>query len=145
MVRFNDLVGNFLFAALMFVALFALLVGIQSDNDALNPITNDPIFGGENGTFNQLQEKISDVDNKSSVQYEIFSDEKPNPSLGSIVLFTIAGVGKTFGSLTIDLFTILIKLPVIILGIDQSILSILGSWLSIALILALWAVYKFGG
>lgn len=145
MVKFNELVGSFLLSALMFVALFGILVGVQADNDALNPITNDPIFGGENGTFNQLQEKISDVDNKSSLQYEIFSNEKPDPSFGSIVLFTIAGVGKTFGSLTIDLFTILIKLPVILLGIDQSILSILGSWLSIALILALWATYKFGG
>ena len=145
MVRFNDVIGNFLFAALILVALFGLIVGIQFDNNAPNPLTDDPIFGGEDGTYNQLQSKISDIDNKSSQQYESFSDEKPDPSFGSIVLFTIAGVGKTFGSLGIDLFTILIKLPVVVLGIDPNILSLITSWLAIALVLALWATYKFGG
>lgn len=145
MVKFNDLIGNFLFSALIFVALFGLIVTIQADNDAVDPVVDDPIFGGEKGTFNQLQEKISDVDDKSSTQYESFSDEKPDPSFGSIVLFTIAGVGKTFGSLTIDIFAILIKLPIVVLGIDPSILSIITSWLAIVLVLALWAVYKFGG
>lgn len=145
MVRFNDLIGNFLFAALMFVALFGLIVVVQADNNAVNPIVDNPIFGGENGTFNKLQEKISDVDNNSSAQYEAFSNEKPDPSFGSIVLFTIAGVGKTFGSLTIDIFEILVKLPVIVLGIDPNILSIISSWLAIVLVLASWAVYKFGG
>lgn len=145
MVKFNDLIFNFLFAALMFSALFGLIVTTQADNNALNPIADDPIFGGENGTFNQLQEKITDVDEKSTIQYETFSDEKPDPSFGSIVLFTIAGVGKTFGSLTIDIFTIIIKLPITVLGFDPTILAILSSWLAIALVLASWAVYKFGG
>lgn len=145
MVQFNDFIGNFLMGALMFIAIFGLLVTIQADNNAPNPLINNEIFGGENGTFNQLRVNINDIENKSAIQYESFTEEKPVPGIGSIVLFTIVGVGKTFGSLTIDTFAILIRLPVVVLGIDPSILAILTSWLAIVLIIVLWKTYKFGG
>lgn len=142
MASFEATFNNFLWLGLFVFAGLSLIFIIQADNGAPQPLEEDPLI---NISFNELRANITAGENASETQYGIFNSEKPKPSLGSIVLFTIVSAGKTFGAIVINVFFILIKLPVLILSLDPTIISILITWLSISLITALWLLYKFGG
>ena len=142
MGRFEEIFGNFVFLGLMVLALFSVIIIVQNDNDAEQPLADNELIGA---TYGDLNETISSLEGTSSTQYSIFSKEKPSPTFGSIVLFTIVSFGKTFGNTIFTVFIIIIKIPLIVLGIEQTIASTIVSFLTIMVVIALWIVYKFGG
>ncbi len=142
MAKFEDIFGNFVMVSLMILALFSVIIIIQNDNNAPQPLVEDELF---NSTYGSLNETIGSLEGSSSTQYNIFSKDSPKPGFGAIVMFTIVNVGKTFGNLIFVMFTLIIKLPLIVLGIDQTIVSMIISFLTITVVIALWIVYKFVG
>ncbi len=142
MAKFQELYGNFVMVGLMVLALFALVVTIQGQNDAAQPLIDDELFSS---TYGNLSGTMRSLEGISTSRSEEFFTEKPAPGFASIVLLTIVSVGKTFGNLVFVMFTLIIKLPLIVLGIDQAITSMILSFLTISVIIALWIVYKFGG
>lgn len=142
MAKFENIFGNFVMIGLMILALFSLIFVVQNNNEAPQPLSDDALF---NNTFASLNDTIGSLEQTSDSKYTLFSEERPPPGVFSIVLFTIINVGKTFGNIIFVLFTIIIKIPLIILGIDPSIVSMLIAFLTISVIIALWVVYKFGG
>ncbi len=142
MARFENIFGNFIMLGLVVLAIFSVIVIIQSDNDAIQPLIEDKLF---NSTFGNLNDTISSVGETSAEKYTLFNEETPVLGFGSIVLFTIVNVGKTFGNLIFAVFILVIKLPLVVLGIEASIVAMLTSFLTISVIIALWVVYKFGG
>ena len=142
MVKFENMFGNFAFAGLMVLALLSFAFIIQEQNEASQPISEDELI---NDSFFNIKETIESTQDSSDTQYNLFSKEKPDARFGSIVLFTLVNVGKTFGNIIFELFIGIIKIPLIILGIEESITSIIISFLTISTIIALWIVYKFGG
>ena len=142
MARFEDIYGNLAMIGLIVLALFSLIVIVQSDNEATQPLIEDKLF---NSTYLNLNNTIANLEETSSGKYSLFSTEKPVLGFGSIVLFTIVNVGKTFGDVIFVIFTLAIKVPLVILGVDPTIISMLVSFLVISIIIAMWVVYKFGG
>ena len=142
MAKFENIFGNFVMLGLVMLSLFSLIIIFQNDNEATQPLSEDKLF---NSTFAGLNDTISSLEDTSSSKWVLFSKETPVLGFGSIVLFTIVNIGKTFGSLIFALFIIIIKLPLIVLGISETITSMLISFLTISTIIALWIVYKFGG
>ena len=147
MPRFEEMYGNFVMLGLIVLALFSLIIIVQSNNDATQPLIEGR-FKGEllfNSTYVNLTEKLDSLENTSSSKYSLFSKEGPKRGFGSIVLFSIVNLGKTFANMMFILFTLVIKVPLIVLGIDSTITSMIISFLTISVIIALWIVYKFGG
>ncbi len=142
MAKFEDLFGNFVMVGLMVLALFSLIIIVQIDNDAAQPLADSELF---NSTYGSLNETIGSLEGTSATQYNLFSKETPTPGFGSIVLFTIVSVSKTFGNMIFALFILLIKVPLIVLGVDPTIVSMIISFLTISVVIALWIIYKFGG
>jgi len=142
MAKFEDIFGNFVMVGLMVLALFSLIIIVQIDNDAAQPLSDSELF---NSTYGSLNETIGSLEGTSATQYNLFSKETPTPGFGSIVLFTIVSVSKTFGNMIFTLFILLIKVPLIVLGIDSTIVSMIISFLTISVVIALWIIYKFGG
>ena len=142
MAKFENIFGNFVMIGLVVLALFSLIIVVQKNNDASQPLIEDKLF---NSTYLNLNDTIADLESTSSSKYGLFTTEKPVLGFGSIVLFTIVNVGKTFGNIIFVLFTLIIKVPLIVLGVDPTITSMLISFLTISIIIALWVVYKFGG
>ena len=140
--NFQKMFATFAFASLMVLALFSLIVSVQSDNDAAQPLVNNSLF---NNSYTRIYQDISLLEGTSDTQYGRFNQEIPKPGFGSIVLFTIVNIGKTFGSIIFTLFALVIKLPLVVLGVDSTITSILISVLTITTVVVLWIVYKFGG
>lgn len=142
MVKFEDMYGTFAMIGIMALALFSIVFIVQKDNLASQPLVEGELF---NETFGNLNETLSSLEGTSSSKYSLFSKEKPVLGFGAIVLFTIVNVVRTFGDILYIIFTLVIKLPLIVLGIDPTIISMLVSFLTISVIIAMWIVYKFGG
>ena len=142
MGRFEDIFGNFAFLGLMVLALFSVIIIVQGDNEASQPLADNELISS---SYQSLNETIGGLEGTSSTQYGLFSKEKPTPGFGAIVMFTVVGIGKTFGNMIFTFFTIIIKIPLIVLGVDQTIVSMIISFLTISVVIALWIVYKFGG
>lgn len=142
MGKFEDLFGNFVMISLLVLGMFALVMITQADNDASQPLSDNELF---RQTYRDLNKTMSNLEGTSETQYGTFITDKPTPGIGAIVLFSIINVGKTFGNVMFVLFTLIIKLPLLVFGIDQTIISMILSFLTITVIIALWIVYKFGG
>lgn len=133
---------NFMLLAIVVLGLFSSAFILQDDNDAPNPIADNPLF---NETAARLGSNLTGAKDSSAIQQGIFSDEKPKPGFGSIVLFGIVSAGKTFTGLTYDFFGIIFRVPMIVLGIDSQIVSAFVTILIVSLIIGIWIVYKLGG
>jgi len=142
MAKFEDIFGTFAFLGLMVLALFSVIILVQSNNEAEQPLIENELISGTHGSLNKT---IASLEGTSSTQYDLFSKEKPAPGLGAIVLFTIVSIGKTFGNMIFTIFILIIKVPLIVLGISQTIVAMIISFLTITVVIALWIVYKFGG
>lgn len=142
MANFQEIFTNFSIAALMVFALLSFTFIIQSENNAPKPLASDPLV---NGTYVNLNTSLSDLETTSNTQYDAFSSETPATGLGAIVLFAIVSVGKNFGNIVFSIFALIIKIPLIVLGIEPTITSMIISVITIIVVIALWVVYKFGG
>lgn len=142
MVKFLDIFGNFLFLALFITAGLSIVIVTQSDNDALQPISDNDLFNEASGNISATLSSLEDV---SGLQYDQFTSEQPKAGFGSIVLFGIVSSGKTFGTVILGTFTVIIKLPLAVLGLPQTLISAIITWIIITLIISTWLLYKLGG
>ncbi len=142
MAKFEEIFGNLAFLGLMVLALFSIIIIVQGDNSATQPLVENELFSS---TYGSLNETIGSLEGTSSTQYDLFSKEKPTPGFGAIVMFTIVSIGKTFGNMIFAIFILITKVPLIVLGVDQTIVAMVFSFLTISVVIALWIVYKFGG
>lgn len=141
MATFQDTFKNFLFIGLMVFCILAFIIAVQSDNKVTDPIIDDPLIAS---TYSNLGTDLGELRNQSQAQKTLFESETPTAGFGSILLFSVLSAGKVFNGMIIGTFNILIQLPVVILGVDPIVLSILGTLLIITIILGLWAIYKLG-
>lgn len=141
-MKFEDLFGTFAFLGLIVLALFSVIIIVQRDNEATQPLVDNELISG---TYGSLNETMGSLEGTSATQYSLFSKETPKPGFGAIVMFTIVSIGKTFGTIIFTFFTLIIKVPLIVLGIEQTIVAMIMSFLTISVVIALWVVYKFGG
>jgi hypothetical protein len=142
MASFFEIFSNFLLLGLMVLGGLSYIILIQSANDAPQPVVNNNLL---NDSFNDLGESLEGLESTGNTQYDQFNSEIPKPGFGSIVLFGIVSAGKTFSGVTVSVFAIIFKLPLILLGVPQSIAAALFAWLIIGILIALWILYKLGG
>lgn len=142
MVDFKDLVGKFIVIGVLVLAMFMFIIQIQDDNDATSKLEDEAIF---NESVSALADTIDDSSEAATEKYDVFNSEEPKPGFGSIVLFAIVSVGKTFSNIVFGIFAVVIKLPLQVLGIPASVVSMLATWMIILVIITLWLVYKLGG
>ncbi len=142
MSRFQELVVNFSIVAIMVMSLFSFFIIVQEQNDAVDPLRDNAVF---NDSFQQLIGTIENNTRDAEEKYGVFNDEDPKAGFGSIVLFGIVSVGKTFSSIVFGTFIAVIKLPLVILGIAPSIYNLILVILIISVIVSVWLLYKLGG
>lgn len=142
MVKFLDLFKNFMFIGLIVLAIFSFTIFVQDDNEASGDITNNSLI---NSTFTNLTANLRSFRDQSQLQKDLFEKENPVVGFGSLLLFSVVSSGKVFNSMVVGVFNIIIKLPVVFLGIDPSVVAVLGTLLIITIIIGLWSLYKLGG
>ncbi len=139
---FKNIVGKFLVAALVIFSLFSYIIITQSENDAGDPLRNEQRF---NESLESLIVSIDASTEAAEEKYGVCASEEPKSGFGSIVLFGIVSVGKTFSSIVFGVFGAIIKLPLTVLGIPATVYSLILTWLIILVIVAVWLLYKLGG
>ncbi len=137
----NKIVGKFLVAALVIFSLFSYIIIIQSENDAEDPLRGEQRF---NESLESLIESIDASTSAAEEKYGVFNSEEPERGVGGINLLSIVSVGKSFSSIVFGFFGTIIKLPLAVFGIPETVSSILITWLIILVIVALWVFYKYG-
>lgn len=142
MGNFEITIGKFILSALLLVSIFSFIIITQANNNVAQPLIQNEIF---NDSFNTLNLRINSSTTSSAEQYTVFNSEEPQPSLFSIVLFSIVSVGKTFSSMIFGLFSAIIKMPLVVLGIPSGVFNLLITWLTITIIIGVWLLYKLGG
>jgi len=142
MVKFDTLVGKFVLSAIMISCLFLFIIVMQEKDGSVDPISEDPIF---NQSFSALSKSIDQSNEESESKYNVFISEEPKAGFGSIVLFGIVSVGKSFSNIVFSFFGAIIKLPLFVLGIPATIYSLILTWLIIIVIVSVWLLYKLGG
>ncbi len=139
---FKNIVGKFLVAALVIFSLFSYIIITQSENEAVDPLRNEERF---NESLESLIISIDASTEAAEEKYGVFASEEPKSGFGSIVLFGIVSVGKTFSSIVFGVFGSIIKLPLTVIGIPSTVYSLILTWLIILVIVAVWLLYKLGG
>jgi len=142
MAQFSDLFMNFMLIGLVVISLLSFGILYQDDNNAENKFIENSLV---NETYTNLNNTLSDLRDQSQAQKTLFESENPTSGFGTILLFSIVSSGKVFNSMIIGVFNTLTKLPVVVLGIDPVVLSVIGTMLILTIIIGLWVVYKLGG
>lgn len=142
MGEFNKILGKFFLIALMSVALFSVIVFTQEENSVNGKMIDEEAF---NSSFNKILLTVDDSTEKSQEKYDVFLSEEPKAGFGSLVLFGIVSVGRTFSNIVFGTLSAVISLPLTILGIPASTLNLIIAWLIIVVIVAVWLLYKLGG
>ena len=142
MAKFYDLFINWMLIGLVVLSMFAFGIFFQQDNSVEEPFIDNSLM---NETYNKLQTDLGELRDQSQAQKTLFESENPTSGFGTILLFSIVSTGKVFNSMIIGTFNTLIKLPVVILGLDPVIISVLSTMLILTIIIGLWIVYKLGG
>lgn len=142
MSEFKDLTINFLLVGLVIFGILAFVVGVQEDNNVSDKFIDNSLI---NGTYGTLRTDLLSFQNQSQAQKLLFEREQPTLGFGTLLFYSIISSGKVFNSMIGSIFNTVIKLPVVVLGIDPVILSVIASILIITIIIGLWIVYKIGG
>lgn len=142
MASFSEIFVSILVVGLVVFGAISFAVTTQSDNGASQRIIDDPLI---NDSFEGLRENLEGLESTSQGQYGNFTSEQPKTGFGSIVVFAIVSVGKNFGNVIIDLATLIVTLPLTVLGIPATASSVIFAWLILSVLVALWILYKLGG
>jgi len=142
MVAFLDLFMKFMFVGMVVLALFSFIVLFQSENGVTDKFAENELI---NQTFSDLTAKIGTLEGQTQEQKDLFEKEPPTIGFGSLILKTIVSSGNIFNSMIVGVFNILFTLPVVFLGLDKLVVSVIMTVLGIVIIFGLWAVYKLGG
>lgn len=142
MAKFDEMMINFLMVGLVVLGIFAFGIGFQSENDINNKFIDDPLM---NSTFASLENDLAGLRDTSQDQRTVFESEKPTEGIGTILLFSIVKSGQVFNNMIVGVFNLLIRLPVSVLGVSESVASVLSTIVIILGMLGLWAIYKLGG
>jgi hypothetical protein len=142
MSQFRELVANFSISAILIMSLFSFFIIFEEENNAPEPLKDNEIF---NESFSSLITSIETSTEEAEEKYDVFNSEEPQAGFGSIVLFGIVSVGKTFSGIIFGFFVSIIKLPLIMLGIPASIYNLVLTLLIITTIVSVWLLYKLGG
>lgn len=142
MARFKDIVGKFIIVSLLVLSLYSFIIIIQSDNEAVDQLRDQEVF---NDSVSSLIISIDTSTEDAEEKYDVFNTEEPKLGFGSIVLFAIVSVGKTFSNIVFGIFGATIELPLKVLGIPSTVYNLILTLLIIIIIVALWLLYKLGG
>lgn len=142
MAQFYKFFMQFMLVALMTVSIFSFVITVQENNNSPEKIINDSII---NQTYQDLKTETLSFREQGQNQMNLFREENPISSFGSLIFYSIISVGKVLDNMVINIFNLLINLPVKFLGIDPAIVSIISIMIISTILIGLWIIYKVGG
>lgn len=141
MASFREIFITFSIISLFVFAMISFVVTLQEEEGSSSSILENELI---NRTFVDLGGNITQQETTTNISKGAFESENPEPGFGSLIIFAIVGVTKTFTSLITATYNIIIVLPLTVLGVPNQIAKILGSILMVSLVFLAWRVYRVG-
>lgn len=142
MAKFYEMFISFMLIGLVVVAMLGFGSLVQDQNNVDSPFMDNTLM---NNSYGNLSNSLQGFRTTAQTQKDLFESENPTSGFGTILLFSIVSSGKVFNGMIVGVFNTLIKLPVVFLGLDPLIVSVLTTMLILSIIIGLWIVYKLGG
>lgn len=142
MVDFRELLTSFVIIGLCVFSIMAFVITTQSQNNVSDPVVNVEVIGS---AYSSLNESLRDQQSNSESALELFQSENPLVVFGSIIFYSVISSGKLFTGTIVGIFNILIKLPIVLLGVDPAVASAIILILIATIVIGLWRLYKVGG
>lgn len=140
--QFDNIFTKIAMIGLVIFCLLSFIFFVQDDNNATDKLINNQLI---NQTYGNLSGNLDTMRDSSQSQLTLFQSENPTSGFGSILLFSIVSVGKTFINMVTGVFNITINLPVAVLGVDKAVVGVISAILVLSLIVGAWILYKLGG
>lgn len=118
-------------------SMMAFIIITQTDSNIEYKITDDEFISQ---AYENLSINLGSTDTESSAGS--FGDVPPTEKYGEVSIssiFSITGVAK---NIVYGFWNIFVKLPQNVLGVSESVITLISSILLIMLIIGIWAVWK---
>lgn len=138
-MNFKNTLYTLAITGLLIYGLLSFVIIAQGNNDVSSPITDNPLI---EQTFGDLNTSLSDSQQDAEIAYGNFSKTPPTQEFGELKVSAITSITSTGKILTTGLWTILVKLPLIILGVDPIVKKTIEALLLITIAIALWLLWK---
>lgn len=139
MVNFEDYPKNFLLAGLFVICMITFAVTIAN-----NYGQDEALMKSEQIDFSRIESQINETSNDAQSWGEAFRSDNLFVATGTLVLFSIWGIGKLIWSSVLTFLTIFLDGASAVLGISPVVTGVVTALLIISLIFALWRVIKVG-
>jgi len=131
MGSFIDLFGKYIFIGIVVLSLFSFIVLFQAEHGVTDAFADNELI---NETFADLKADLAGLETQTQTQKDLFESEDPQASFGSLILKSIVSSGNVFNSMMVGILNIIIKLPVVFLGLDPIVVSIIMTVLGMLII-----------
>lgn len=142
MANFQELFFSFMLVALIVFGFFAFTIIVQDDNNAQDKLVDNSLI---NSTYTNLRSDLEGFQTQSQAQKLLFEREQPTLGFGTLLFYSVISAGKVFNGMIGVVFNSVIKLPVVVLGLDPVLVSVISTLLVLSIIVGLWIIYKIGG
>lgn len=138
-VNFEDYPKNFLLAGLFIIAMITFAVTI-----AHNYGQTDALMKSEQIDFSRLENQINQTSSDAQKWGEAFRSDNLFVATGTLVLFSIWGIGKLIWGSVTTFSTIFSDGASAVLGVSPIVTGVVTALIIISLLFALWRVIKAG-
>jgi hypothetical protein len=139
MANFEDYPKNFLLAGLFIICMitFAVMLGQNYGQD-------EALMKSDQIDFSKLENQINQTSTDAQKWGEAFKSDNLFVATGTLVLFSIWGIGKLIWGSVTSFTTIFLDGASSVLGVSPIVTGVAMALLIISLIFALWKVIKAG-
>jgi hypothetical protein len=139
MANFGDYPKNFLLAGLFVIAMINFAVMLAN-----NYGQTDSLMKSEQIDFSRLENQVNSTSADAQKWGEAFKSDNLFVATGTLVLFSIWGIGKLIWGSVTTFSTIFLDGASSVLGVSPIVTGVVTAILIISLIFALWKVIKAG-
>ena len=130
---------TFALLGLLIFGIMNFIVTTQVNNDVDNEITEHSLI---NETYGDLYNELRSSETESETVMGNFTKRSPTEQFGELSVTSIFSPTTKIKSLTIGLWNILIKLPMVVLGVSPIVASVITTVLIFSLIIGIWLMWK---
>lgn len=140
MTDIKSILVNMIVLGILVFAIMNFIIIVQVNNgvDPENRITNNSLI---NESYGELGTSL-DQQTASESALDSLEDVPPTEYVGDLDVGSTVSATRTARAILVGLWNILIKLPMVILGVSSVVASAITSILLILLAIGIWAVWK---
>ncbi len=136
---FKKLFANIVISALFVFAIMSFIIIVQIDNGANEKITDNELI---NSSYTHLSGNLTNVQSTGQASLDTFGTSPPERPLGELDVSSVVAPTKLFRGMSIGTYNVLIRLPMILLGVSPIVASVISSIIILLIIIGIWAIWK---